>query len=72
MTVKRKLHEPACMDAHDLINKLSTIIGHCDLLTEMTKTTSEQERRVSSIRNIAVACVKEMKEHQRNAAKIAG
>jgi hypothetical protein len=55
------------MEAHNLVNKLSVIIGHCDLLAEMTKSDSEKARRVALIRSVAVECVKELEEHQRKA-----
>lgn len=55
------------MAAHKLINKLSIIIGNCDLLIQKTDVDAEQARRVALIREIADTAVKELIEHQRQA-----
>ena len=57
--------QPACMAAHHLVNQLSAIVGHCDLLLEMTEQGTEQARRLAMIRDIASTAVKELSEHQR-------
>jgi hypothetical protein len=57
--------QPACMVAHHLVNQLSAIVGHCDLLIEMTEQGTEQARRLAMIREIANTAVKELTEHQR-------
>jgi hypothetical protein len=57
--------QPASMAAHHLVNQLSAIVGHCDLLIEMTEQGTEQARRLAMIREIAKTAVKELTEHQR-------
>jgi predicted protein tyrosine phosphatase len=50
--------------AHDLINKLSVIIGNCDLLKEMITDGTEQAKRLSVIRAVADEAIKELtKDH---------
>ena len=55
------------MAAHNLTNKLSNIIGYCDLLIEKTEPGTDQARRLMAIREIAGTAVKELAEHQRQA-----
>lgn len=40
-----------CTLAHDLQNKLSVVIGQCDLLLENTNLADESKKRIQSIRN---------------------
>ena len=68
MPSKEKRDQRAYL-AHDLINKLSAIIGHCDLLKEMTEQGAEYARRVGMIRDLADSAAKELAEHQRKQAK---
>ena len=65
MGSKELRHQPACMVAHDLVNKLSAIVGHCDLLNEITLPGSGTERKVALIRNIAESAAK--KTHRASA-----
>jgi hypothetical protein len=67
--MKRAHHRPAGMPAHDLLDKLSVIVGYCDLLNEMTEPGSEYARRVGKIREGADSVVKELVEHQRKAGE---
>ena len=60
-----KRDQPAWMEAHHLVNQLSAIVGHCDLLIEMTEQGTEQARHLASIRDIANTAVKELIGHQR-------
>jgi len=55
------------MFAHTLINKLSNILGYCDLLLEKTEQGTEQARRLAMIRETAQTVVKELVDHQRQA-----
>ena len=55
------------MAAHKLINKLSVIIGNCDLIIQEIDPNTEPARRVAVIREIADTAVKELVEHQRQA-----
>jgi len=53
---------------HDLINKLSAIIGHCDLLKERIELGAEYAKRVNMIRDLADSAARELAEHQRKLA----
>jgi hypothetical protein len=58
-------HEPACMVAHNMVNVLSDIIGHCDLLSEKIEPGTEAARRLATVRDLAESAVKQLTEHQR-------
>jgi hypothetical protein len=64
MSSKRERHQPVCMMAHHLINHLSAIAGHCDLLIERTEHGTEFATRLTLIRNIAETAAKELNDHQ--------
>jgi hypothetical protein len=66
MASKGRQHELACMFAHSLVNKLSAIVGNCDLLYEKTEKGTEYARRLAVIRDLAESAAKELAEHQRN------
>jgi hypothetical protein len=57
-------YQPPCMAAHHLVNQLSAIIGHCDLLIEIREG-PEHARGLALIREIANMAVKELTQHQR-------
>ena len=57
------------MVAHDLLDKWSVVIGHCDLLNEIIEPNTEQARRLKIIRGIAMTAVEELEERQRTAEK---
>lgn len=57
-------HQPACLLAHDLVNKLSAIIGYCDLLIEKAEEETECAKRLRLIHNLAKSAAKELAEHQ--------
>lgn len=59
---------PRNLQTHDLINKLSVIIGNCDLLKEMMEQGTEAAKRVSMIRAIADEAVKELTKDIRKAS----
>ena len=67
----KKRDQPTWMETHHLVNQLSAIIGHCDLLIEMTEQGTEQPeqakqaRHLAMIRDIANTAVKELIVHQR-------
>lgn len=65
MKSRGQRHQPVRLDTHNLIDKLSVIIGNCDLLIEKTEPGSEHARRLLVIRGIADTIVKEFVEHQR-------
>ncbi|MFZ0735447.1 MAG: hypothetical protein WAM79_24235 [Candidatus Sulfotelmatobacter sp.] len=68
MGTKRQQHLPMCFVAHDIVNKLSVIVGHADLLLETTEKDTECARRLALIRDIAEQCANELKQHQRDLA----
>ena len=47
--------------AHDLLNRLSVIIGNCDLATERIQAGSDFAIRLAAIRNAAEAMTSELK-----------
>jgi len=49
-----------CPLAHDLLNKLSVIVGHYDLLEEETPGNSALQKRMLLIRSIAKAMAAEL------------
>ena len=65
MTSKAERHAPACTVSHYVLNKLSIIIGNCDLLIEKTEQGTEYAKRLGVIREVALTTVNELTEHQR-------
>lgn len=57
-------HQPACLLAHNLVNKLSAIIGYCDLLMEKAEDETECAKQLRLIHNLAKSAAKELAEHQ--------
>jgi hypothetical protein len=56
--------QQTCLVAHDLINKLSVIIGHCDLLEEEEPEDSACLDRLRRIRDIAKGMAIGLHEHE--------
>jgi hypothetical protein len=57
--------EPADLLVHNVVNKLSAIIGFCDLLIEKAeKQDAECARRLLSIHELAKSAAKELTDHQ--------
>ncbi len=56
-------HQPPCIMAHEFINKLTAIIGNCDLIRERIED-AEVVERLAVTRSIAVRMADELKEHQ--------
>jgi hypothetical protein len=50
---KPECNHPICLLAHDLVNKLSTIIGRCDLLLERGRLQGEDARDLTQIHDTA-------------------
>lgn len=63
-----------CAMAHDVINKLSIIIGHCDLLREQVEAAGKPNARivtsVETIRRVASGVVGGLREHGCDAGPI--
>jgi light-regulated signal transduction histidine kinase (bacteriophytochrome) len=58
-------HQPSCLVAHDVVNKLSAIIGFCDLLKERVEPhDSECAKRLGLIHDLAQSAAKELVDHQ--------
>jgi hypothetical protein len=55
--------QPLCCLAHDLINKMSVIVGFCDLLNEKAQD-DESAKRLALIHDIAESAAKELVRHQ--------
>jgi hypothetical protein len=49
----------------DLVNKLSVISGHCDLLSDDLKAGSQCAKRVGAIQEITREVAEELNEYQR-------
>jgi len=64
---KEDRHQPACMMAHTLTDKIGGIVSRCDLLNQNLELASEAAKQVTAIRKIAVSALEELKEHQRRA-----
>lgn len=60
-----KRHEPACMEAHNLVNTLSAIISHCDLLSEKIEPDTDAARRLATVPDLTESSVKQLTEHLR-------
>lgn len=69
MPSKGELPQPVRGVIHDLVNKLSTIVGNCDLLNEMTEQGTEYAKRLAIIRHAAVSAAKDLTEHQGQLAR---
>ena len=64
MTSKAERHQPVCNVSHYVINKLTAIIGNCDLMLEKMEKGTEHARRLAVIREIANETAKELTDHQ--------
>jgi hypothetical protein len=56
------------MVAHNMVNILSDIIGHCDLLSEKIEQGTEAARGLATVRDLAESAVKQLTEHQQEIA----
>lgn len=57
-------HQPECPLAHALINKLSTVIGNCDLVLEKTPEDFPLLSRMRMIRDTAKSMAADLAEFQ--------
>jgi hypothetical protein len=67
MRANRTKNQPPCSLAHDLVNKLSTIIGFCDLFAEKAERQGQDEecaRWLAIIREQAESGAKHLADHQ--------
>ena len=56
-------YQPICMLAHDLVNRLSIIVGHCDLIEEEQQDASRRSDSVRTIRDVAKSAAIELADH---------
>lgn len=66
----RKSYEPECPLAHNLINKLSVIVGHCDLLVERIPETSPLWGRMLLVRDLAKSVGEELGQLECDLARL--
>jgi hypothetical protein len=57
-------YQPSCNLAHGLVNKLSAIVGYCDLLKDDAPEDSVYRNRLDSIRIIAKSMAQELQQHE--------
>jgi hypothetical protein len=53
-----------CPLAHSLLDKLTVIVGHCELLAETSSEDSSSSRHLQLIRQTAQSMASELKDHQ--------
>jgi hypothetical protein len=63
-TSNRECDETSCLLAHELIEKLTVIIGNCDLLSTKAEPGSECATRLGLIHDAAKEIAKELGERQ--------
>jgi len=51
------------MLAHDLVNRMSVIVGYCDLSEEEPKDESKRSQNIRAIRKIAQSAAEELQDH---------
>jgi light-regulated signal transduction histidine kinase (bacteriophytochrome) len=56
-------HQPVCIVAHHLVNKLSAIIGVGDLLRENAEEETESAKRLVMVHELAKSAAKELTDH---------
>ncbi len=66
----RNNYQPDCPLAHDLINKLAVIVGHCDLLVEQTPENSPLFKETLLVRDLAKAVGSELGQLQCDLARL--
>jgi nitrogen-specific signal transduction histidine kinase len=67
----RECHRPLCMLAHDLVNKLSVIIGCCDLLNDSDRPDPEDAKHVQRIRDTAKSMAERLSHEQCHLVSVA-
>jgi len=66
----REGYQPDCPLAHDLINKLSVIVGHCDLLVAGVPENSPLFSRMLLVRDLAKSVGAELGQLQCDLARV--
>lgn len=58
-------YQPSCFLAHELVNKLAVIVGHCDLLEGyVPEDAQECKNRIQAITELAKGMAEELSRHQ--------
>lgn len=60
----QKLYQPTCMLAHDLLNKLSVIVGLCELVSAEAEPGTECATRLAAIQDTAKSLAREVVKRQ--------
>ena len=66
----RTEYQPDCPLAHDLINKLAVIVGHCELLVEKTPENSPLFKQAVIVRDLAKGVGSELGQLQCDLARL--
>jgi signal transduction histidine kinase len=56
-------HYSNCLLAHDLLNKLTVVLGNCELLKEEAPEGSARLKRLLLIRDVAASMAESIKKH---------
>lgn len=70
-TSKRECHQPMCMLAHELVNNLAVIVGHCELLGDPDRPDAERTKHLKAIRDTSKGMAEKLHQHQCHLAAIA-
>jgi|GraSoiStandDraft_47_1057283.scaffolds.fasta_scaffold420467_1 hypothetical protein len=57
-------YQPSCLLAHELVNKLSVVVGYCDLLRDHVPDDSPGQVQLRKIREMAKTMAEELNAHQ--------
>lgn len=57
-------YQPRCMLSHDLINKMTVIIGACEILKDKTHEDAECLKRLMKIEDVAKSIARDLKHHR--------
>ncbi len=68
---ERECRRPLCMLAHDLVNKLSVIVGCCDLLIDPGQRDPEGAKHIQRIRDTAKSMAERLSHEQCHLVSIA-
>lgn len=58
------IYHPSCFLAHDLVNRLSVVVGYCNLLEDETLENLVRHQYLRSIRELAKTMADDLNRHQ--------
>jgi nitrogen-specific signal transduction histidine kinase len=61
---KHQARKPSGTLAHELINRLSVIVGNCDLLKDALPRNSESANRLCLIKDVAKSMAEDLQTHE--------